>query len=330
MAMVDKRKYPEHWFRVAFTSGTAADPETEVMVEFAPVVLSTGGSQGGAPPITGPESKPPDTSASAEFKAPLTIIVKAGGGEVLRLSIPESVKLSTPPFGGARQIVISLSGSVNDLLKLLKPEEAKPAAPPAGGETPPPEAAPPATPPPGATPPIEKGPPVSAGLSVSVQAGPRVAVKVSGTYNLETRQLTTGVSLVLTTPHGDCVLPSGAMRTIVDAVKTLEKFGVTNRAAVGGNPMAAEPKPPAEGPPAPETPPTLDAEQVPEAAVTIGKAIATLVDQIDAIKKAQEQCKKGKPLKVEAGPTVTVPLGDQAPDVPKAPSAGVSLRIFFD
>lgn len=333
LAMIDTKRFPEEWFRVAFTSGTAEDPETEVMVEFAPVVVSAGLPPAGtAPPPRpfGPETTPSPTGPSAEFKAPLTVIVKAGGGEVLRVSIPESVKLSTPPLGGARQIVISVSGNVNDLLKLIKPEEPKPAAAEPGAEAPPgPGPAPPAQPTPGAPAPVEPGPPVSAGLSVSVQASPRVAVKVSGTYNLETRQLTTGLSFVVTTPHGDCVLPSGSARAIVDAVKKLEKFGLTNRAAVGGNPMAAEPKPP-EGPPAPEKPPALEPEDVPEAAVTIGKVLATLVDQLDAVKKAQEQCKKGKPLKIEFGPTLTVPLGDQAPEAPRVPSAGVNLRIFFD
>jgi hypothetical protein len=237
---------------------------------------------------------------------------------VLKVSIPEQLTASTPPLGGARRIVVSMSGSANDLLKLLKPEE-KPAAPTPAADEPPQPAPPPVTP----------GPPISAGLSISMQATTSVTAKLSGTYNLETRQITTGLSFVVTTPHGDCALPSGAAGKIVDAIQKLEKFGVTSRAAQGGNPLAAGPKPP-EGAPPPGTAPSITPEDVPETAVTIGKAIATLVDQMDAIKKAQDECKKRKPAKAEIGPTVTVPTGEQAAGAPREPSVGLSLRLFFE
>src|SRR5262249_14892318 len=155
---------PESLFRTGLSetgSGPedAGAPQMEVMVEYAPTVISQGKGGGGASAPLLPTKKavgatPAAAASGIEDKPPLTIILRAGGREELKLAVPKEVKLATPPLG-SNQIVISASGSLNDLLKLLKP---------------PPEA--PVTP--GAPAPVKAGPPITAGMSLSFQSGPNV------------------------------------------------------------------------------------------------------------------------------------------------------------
>jgi hypothetical protein len=312
IAMIDTRRWPEHYFRIGFASGTKRDPQVEVWVQYAPVVLSKGTSIGfGA---YDPQPGPSSPGVSADFKPPLTVLLKYGESEVLKVAIPKEARLATPPLGGTNEIVISASGSLNDLMKLLKP-----------AETATEEQAP------GTTPAVEPGPPVSAAFSLSVKAGANVGTTLSATYNFEARQVSTGLSFLVTTPTGMCVVPSGAMRAIADAVRKLDELGVTSRVEPARTPLAQDPLAPGPVEPSPEAgPPSVEVEEIPETAITLAEAAAAIVSQLTAIDDAKAQCEKGKKAKVEVGASASVFTGEQEPSAPQPPSIGFTLKLFFD
>jgi hypothetical protein len=261
---------------------------------------------------------------SAAFEPPLTVIVKAGDQEVFRVAVPKEIKLSTPAMG-AQRIVISLKGSLGDIMKLLEPEEP---APPLPGQPAPPK----------------PGPPLSTALTITVQGGPNLSATLSGSYDFEARRAAAGLSFVLTTSVGQCALPSASSQAIIDAIRKLEPFGVQTH-------VDRSQQPPAVGAP------KIEATQIPEAAVKIGEAVSALVSQLDAMKKAEQQCAEGKDkqAKVEITPSVGVtfpaPPEEEPAPLPGAPArigppiraprpsepepkprvdAGVNLRIYFD
>jgi hypothetical protein len=286
------------------SSTDPSGPQISVYLDYKPDVISN--PQGAGPP-SGPST--PSAAATPTTKAPTPTVPDLGLEKITKhdilpqfvrpyavtLDIPKSVAFKTPELAGATALKAELKGEITDLSKLVSPPPAP--APKPGQATP---AAPPNL------------APLKISLTVNAKANDTLTLVGSVGGDVGARTVTVSGGVVIDLGGCEIVVPPDIITKINDSITKLQ----------ANNAFVLEQR----QPPAALAPPAAAQDPL-SRTLAITQAVDQLYDQLKKVETLKQKCTTRK---VQIAPSVTAPVGGNAPGEVRGPTFMLNLTLFFD